>query len=68
MAIVCDGASSNISALKSSCGNSGAYGVNNSSDQHEVTPWFTNPFNPERKIFWVVCPNHQVSVIIYNTP
>lgn len=68
--LVCDGASSNVSALKSTCGYSGAFGVQPSSvgdeslsvaDRHSVKPWFTNPFNPEKTIFWIICPSHQVS-------
>ena len=62
-ALVCDGASSNVSAVKSMCGTSGAYGVNAmASDRHKVEPCFTNPFDPETKIFWVICPSHQVSM------
>ena len=62
-ALVCDGASANIAVLKSTCGTSGAYSVNStSSDHYRVEPYFANPFDPERKIFWVICPSHQVSL------
>ena len=60
--LVCDGASSNVSALKSSCDAHGACGVNpTSSDRYAVELWFTNPFDTDRKIVWVICPSHQVS-------
>ena len=58
--MVCDGASSNVSAIKWFTGVNGAYGVKNSDDKHVVQPWFTNVFDPARKIFWVICPSHQV--------
>ena len=64
-ALVCDGASTNISALKSTCGEFGAYGIkpvtSTATDCHEVQPYFSHPFDPTRKIFWIVCPSHQVS-------
>ena len=63
-ALVCDGASANISALKSTCETSGAYGIDcveGSADRHRVEPYFPNPFEPGKKIFWVICPSHQVS-------
>ena len=61
-ALVCDGASANVSALKSTCGTSGAYGVRSTAtDRHKIEPYFSNPFDPNRKIFWVICPSHQVS-------
>ena len=65
-ALVCDGASANVSALKLTCGTSGAYGVSTSTesdgDQHEVEPYFSHPFQPGKKLFWVICPSHQVSL------
>lgn len=65
-ALVCDGASSNVSAVKWFSGVNGAYGVKRSGDEHTadkhaVKPWFTNVFDPDRKIFWVICPSHQVN-------
>ncbi len=61
--MVCDGASSNVSAIKSFCGVSGAYAISSDKDdKHAIQPWFSNPFDPERKVFWVICPSHQVSI------
>lgn len=52
-ALVCDGASANVSALKLTCGTSGAYGVSTSTesdgDQHKVEPYFSHPFQPGKK-------------------
>ena len=43
-------------------GHSGAYSVIQSDDDiFEVQPWMVNPFNPPHKIFWLICPSHQVS-------
>lgn len=64
-ALVCDGASANVSVLKSLCGVSGAYGIlkSTSPDRHKVEPHFSNPFDPDQRIFCVICPSHQVSPI-----
>ena len=64
--LVCDGAAANMSTIKASHGHSGAYGVQKEGDQYkfEVTPWLINPFNPPNKIFWLICPTHQVCVHI----
>ena len=61
-ALVCDGAGANVSAIKSTCGTSGAYGIGPADDRHKVDVFFPNPFEPGKKIFWIICPSHQVSV------
>ena len=60
--LVCDGAAAHMSTIKDSHDHSGAYSIQKEGDQYkfEVTPWVTNPFNPPYKIFWVICPIHQV--------
>ena len=66
--LVCDGASSNVATIKASHGWHGAYSVKQTDkskveklgDLHEVEPWMINPFNPPNKIFWMICPSHQV--------
>ena len=65
-AVVCDGASANFSALKSTCSTSGAYGIGptTSTDRHNVKPYFSNPFDPDQHIFWLICPRHQVSMCL----
>ncbi len=61
--LVCDGASSNLSAIKLTLGVSGVFGRNCTlSDPDTIKPCFTNPFNPSKKIFWLICPSHQVSM------
>ena len=61
--IVCDGASSNLAAIKILTGfGSGAYGnepLNTSPDIHLIQPWFLSPFTNE-KVFIQICPSHQV--------
>ncbi len=65
-AIVCDGASCNLAAIKLlTTGNRGAYGVSNEPDKHKVEPWFKNPFDPERNVYFVICPSHQVFCLFY---
>lgn len=68
IALVCDGASSNLSTLKVTSGVCGAYGSSNKAEQYAVQPWFKNPFDPEHNIYWVICPTHQVQDILsYST-
>lgn len=50
-ALLCDGASTNLSLLKLMC--------SHSNDIDTITPWFTSPFDGKR-IFLIVCPSHQV--------
>ena len=60
--LVCDGGSSNIATIKASHGCHGAYSLikDHPSDKYKVDPWMLNPFNPPHKIFWLICPSHQV--------
>ena len=61
IALVCDGASSNLTTLKASTGVSGAYGSSNGSERYSVKPWFANLFEPTQQIYWIICPTHQVA-------
>ena len=59
----CDGGSSNSAVIKASHGCHGAYSVKDTSaqeDRFKIEPWIINPFNPPNKIFWLICPSHQV--------
>ena len=62
-AIICDGASTNLSAIKVLTGfGSGAYGHKEEEgveDVQEVQACFTNPFT-NGKVYAVICPSHQV--------
>ena len=63
--LVCDGGSANAATIKASHGCHGAYSVKeNERDKFEVEPWMLNPFNPPNKIFWLICPSHQVCIFI----
>ena len=68
-ALVCDGASANLTALKTTTGVSGAYGVSTLPNQHHTipSPRFENPFNPPRMVYWIICPSHQVCVYLNNS-
>ena len=57
---VCDGASSNLTMVKTLLGKQGPLHHNDSlSDRHEIDPSFINPFSGE-KIYVVICPSHQI--------
>ena len=58
--LVCDGGSANVAAIKASHDPHGAYSVTDQDDKYEVKPWMINPFQPTQKIFWLICPSHQV--------
>ena len=62
-AIICDGASTNLLAIKVLTGfGSGAYGhkeEESADNKHKVQTWFTNPFTNGR-VYTIICPSHQV--------
>ena len=62
VAVVCDGASSNLTALKALCHRRGAYGHDPSlQDQHQVPVTFRNPYTGN-DVFMIICPTHQVTI------
>lgn len=61
-ALMWDGASSNITALKTSSDACGAYPVNKNGYKIP-SPLFENPFDPTNRVFWM---SHQVRPIIVN--
>ena len=64
--LVCDGASSNVSAIKASHDFQGAYSLNEKlEDKYLIELWMINPFNPPCKLFWLICPSHQVCSIMF---
>ena len=65
VAIVCDGASSNLTALKQLCNREGAFGCAPSQpDRHEVPVSFPNPFSGD-DVFLLICPSHQLHVYVH---
>ena len=52
-ALLCDGASNNLSLLKLLCG------YINNEDTQILEPWFKSPFDG-RNVYLLVCPSHQV--------
>ncbi len=58
--VVCDGASTNLTALKALCHRQGAYGSDPSQDDpHNVPVPFRNPYSGQ-DIFLLICPSRQV--------
>ncbi len=63
--LVCDGASCNLTTIKSTMGVSGVFGHTSSeTDPDEIDPSFINPFDPSKRIYWLICPSHQVCHMI----
>ena len=64
--LVCDGASTNLAAIKLMCVHRrGTFGTNqNHADQHMVKPWFRNYFYPTLNVYCCICPSHQLKNII----
>ena len=63
--LVCDGASTNLAAIKLMChGRRGAYGTSNAQDRHEIQPWFSNYFQPDLTVYCCICPSHQMKNMI----
>ena len=60
--LVCDGASANLTALKTTTGISGAYGEGATTERRYSipSPKFENQFNRPDIIYWVICPSHKV--------
>lgn len=61
-ALLCDGASSNLSVIKLLTGfGSGAFGIrsNEQGNKHLVGTSFINPYD-NKKTFTLICPSHQV--------
>jgi len=65
--LICDGAASNLSTIKATHGHSGAYGIKKEvcEDKFDIKPWMTNPYNPPHKIYWMICPTHQVYITAF---
>ena len=61
--LVYDGASCNLTAIKSTMGVSGIFGRNPLSDHDKINPSFVNPFHPSKCIYWLIHPSHQVSYV-----
>ena len=64
--LVCDGASTNLAAIKLLCTRRrGTFGVNHdNADQHMVAPWFRNYFYPTLFVYCCICPSHQLKNMI----
>ena len=59
--LVCHGASSNLSTIKQTLGVSGVFGGDPSqADPNAIAYSFANPFNPAKRIYWLICPSQQL--------
>ena len=61
--LVCDGSPANLATIKATHGHVGAYSVlpdSTTGDKFAFKPFMINPFDPPNRIYWVVCPTHQV--------
>ena len=61
--LVCDGASPNLTTIKTTMGLSGVFARQPLAvDPNSINPSFTNPFNPSRSMYWMICPSHQLRI------
>lgn len=61
--LVCDCSPANLATIKETHGHVGAYSVLRDStigDKFAFKPFMINPFDSPNRIYWVVCPTHQV--------
>ena len=63
---VCDGASTNLSAIKVMCQETrGVFGSDETQDDKpKIKAWFTNYFTPELKVYCCICPSHRLENMI----
>ena len=62
--LVCDGASCNLTAIKSTMGLSRTIGQDPSlTDPDKISPFLINSFDPSRSIYWLIYPSYQVSCV-----
>ena len=64
--LVCDGASTNLAAIKLMClHRRGTFCRNpEHADKHMVKPWFRNYFYPTLNVYCFICPSHQLKNMI----
>ena len=64
--LVCDGASTNLAAIKLMClHRRGTFGTNpEHADKHMVKPWFRNYFYPTLNVYCCICPSHQLKNMV----
>ncbi|XP_014669634.1 PREDICTED: uncharacterized protein LOC106810714 [Priapulus caudatus] len=58
--VVFDGASTNLATVKLlTTGKRGPY-----QQPYDIQPWFTNPYRPQVKVHFVICPSHQLKNMV----
>lgn len=64
-ALVCDGAATNLSMLKSLLSVRGAFGMaKDSTTPHKVPASADHPILPGRKLHFIICPSHQLKNMV----
>ena len=64
-ALVMDGASSNLSMIKSLAGYpKGAFGMRDDADPYAVVPRFENPLFEGEHVYMIICPTHEMKNLI----
>jgi len=59
--LVCDGASVNLSLIKSMIGVRGSFGMQSGvPDSHRIQAFAEHPILPDRKLHFIICPSHQL--------
>lgn len=66
MGLVCDGASENLTLIKLTMQQRGAFNWKKVANELDfsVEPAFQNPFRTGRLIHWVICPTHELKSLI----
>lgn len=63
--LVCDGASSNLAVIKKTVGqDTFSYNIEDADKGYQVNPSFENPFWPGHRIYWMICPSHELKSLI----
>ena len=65
-AVVCDGAATNMSLIKSMMGVRGSFGhkAPETADRHTVPSSICHPFWPKQRLYFIICPSHQLKNMI----
>eukprot|EP00117_Sycon_ciliatum_P050554 scpid98244/ scgid35672/ len=63
-AVICDGAATNLSVIKSMMGVRGAFGMKSSPDRHMINSSISHPFWRHQKLFFIVSAAHQLKNMV----
>jgi hypothetical protein len=65
-ALICDGAPENLKVIKQTMEHSGVFGyqTTNLGLDFTINPSFLSPFAPGTRVYWVICPSHQLKNMV----